>query len=151
MAKRFLLIGAAFFMMFFVACATVEVTVPQGFALVEGGERFFAVSPEGLPFRVVMEEHYPRQTVEFWSEALKRQFLDEGYHLRTEGEFFDCPAGRGFFIEWNVPYQGETFVYMTAVVPAEKVLYLAEAAAEHELYAARREALVESLKTITGK
>lgn len=134
------------------SCATVfHVSVPGGFALVEEGERFLAVSPEGLRFRVRQEENYPQKDVDFWSGALKRQLEEEGYHPGAGGDFFECPAGRGFYIEWNVPYGGETYTYMTGIVPSGDTIYLAEAAAEHTIYAAYQEEIVKSLESISSE
>jgi len=133
------------------SCATFRVGLPEGFALVQEGAEFVAVSPEGLTYRVKTEANYPEKNVDFWSGAMKRQLEEEGYKLRSEGEFFECPAGRGYFIEWNVPHQGETFIYMTGIVPAGGALYVAEAAAEHTIYKTYRDAIIESLESIASE
>jgi len=135
--------------LFISSCASVHVALPEGFALVEEGKRFIAISPEGLKFRVRTVKNYPEKDVEFWSSALLRQLEEEGYRSGSEGEFFDCPAGRGFYIEWSVPYQGETYMYMTGIVPAGDTIYLAEAAAEYAVYDTYRKAIIASLESIS--
>lgn len=131
------------------SCAGFRVDLPEGFALVEEGKRFVAVSPEGLRYRVKTETNYPVKDVEFWGAALVRQLEEEGYAARGKGEYFDCPAGRGFFIEWNVPYGGETYTYLTGIVPQGDVIYIAESAAEFSVYKTYRKALLESMKSIS--
>lgn len=141
----------ALVLILFSSCVTFNINRPEGFALVEEGDRFVAVSPEGLTFRVKTEANYPEKDVEFWSKALMRHLEEGGYHPRSEGDFFDCPAGRGFFIEWTVPYRGEAYTYLTGIVPSGEVIYLAEAAGEHELYRTYRSAIIESIKSISSE
>lgn len=136
-------------LLFTASCASFRVDLPEGFALIEEGERFIAVSPEGLRYRVKIEDNYPVKDVEFWKAALVRQLEEEGYAPWGDGEYFDCPAGRGFFIEWNVPYGGETYTYLTGIVPQGDVIYVAESAAEFSIYKTYRDALIESMKSIS--
>jgi len=153
MKSRSILIFLPILLMIFfsTSCVTTfHVTLPEGFALVEEGKRFLAVSPEGLKYRVKTEPNYPEKDVAFWSAVLIRQLEDEGYKSRSDGEYFECPAGRGFFLEWNLPYGGETFTYMTAIVPHGETIYVAESAAEHSIYRVYREVILESLKSISA-
>ena len=147
--KRLTMVVLAAALAVLAACTSLQVELPSGFALLSEGERFLAVSPEGLKFRVRIETNYPEKDVAFWSDALTGQLAEEGYRPRGAGEFFDCPAGHGFFIEWLVPYNGETYTYLTGIVPSGDKLYVAETAAEYTLYETYRESILESLKTIS--
>ena len=147
--RGFLLVIITFLLL--CSCSTFHVNLPEGFALVYQGESFLAVSPEGLKFRVKTDVNYPQKDVTFWSSVLKRQLKEEGYRTDSEGEYFECPAGKGFFIEWNVPYQGGTYTYLTGLVPDGKTIYIAEAAAEYSVYRSYREAILESFQSLATK
>ena len=130
------------------ACATPPpVTPPSGFAVYDDREVVRAVSPEGVRFRVHYEDHEPAQSLEFWREALRRHLERSGYGLLEE-EAFSAPAGDGALFEWVAPVGAEDWVYLTAVVPAEDQLIVAEAAGPAALYRERREAIRASLESI---
>jgi len=48
-----------------------------------------------------------------------------------------------------MPYGNESYIYITAIVVSEKKIAVSEAAAEHTIYYKYREALLESLASMT--
>jgi len=147
-----------------VSCTAVDMDVPRGFAEAEGFRpagggangrdrdsppAFSAVSPEGMHYRVRVVRHYPRQDLGFWRDALKNHLVEEGYGLLHQGEGFETRKGRGFYFEWVVPYGESACIYLTAVILVRRRILIAECGGEYALYTAYREAIRESLRSIT--
>ncbi len=137
------------------ACTNFSVKKPAGFAeIVTPGIRetmYKAVSPEGMLYRVRTLDNYPKQDLEFWSNALKNHLQEEGYALTVDGESFQAGKHAGMLFEWALPYGQTSYLYLTAIVVSDEKIAVAEAAAEYKVYTAYREALKESLQTIIIK
>jgi hypothetical protein len=134
------------------SCATL-VQKPEGFAEVfprqVAAAQYKAVSPEGMIYRVRTMRNYPVQTLEFWAQALRNHLEKEGYRSVAVGRSFETTDSSGMIFEWAMPYGNESYIYLTAIVVSEKKIAVAEAAAEHRIYEQYREALLESLSSIT--
>jgi hypothetical protein len=135
------------------ASCTTLVRKPEGFAEVVpwqvAATRYEAVSPEGMIYRVRTLKNYPVQTLEFWAQALQNHLEKEGYRSISEGRSFETADNSGMLFEWAMPYGNQSYIYLTAIVVSEKRIAVAEAAAEHTIYYRYREALLESLASIT--
>jgi hypothetical protein len=120
---------------------------PKGFAPFPRGRNFRATSPDGVIFSVRCLEHKPSATLAFWKEAMKKRMLDAGYVLLTES---DLQAGgtEGYLIEVSAPLGTDDYTYMIAVFPVGGKLVLAEAAGEVARLAARREAILETMRAL---
>ena len=134
------------------SCVTL-VQKPEGFADVlpwqVAASQYKAVSPEGMIYRVRTLKNYPVQTLEFWAQALQNHLEKEGYRKISDGRSFETEDNTGMLFEWAMPYGNESYIYLTAIVVSEKKIAVAEAAAEHTIYDQYREALLESLISIT--
>jgi hypothetical protein len=126
---------------------------PEGFAAVSawqvGATQFKAVSPEGMSYRVRALDNYPVQTLEFWADALKNHLVQEGYRAVSEGQVFEAGVNPGMIFEWAMPYGDRSYIYLTAIVVSETKIAVAEAAADYTIYYQYRDALIESLVSIT--
>jgi hypothetical protein len=126
---------------------------PEGFAAVSpwqvGAAQYKAVSPEGMIYRVRTLDNYPVQTLEFWANALENHLVNEGYRAVSDGQSFEAGVNPGMFLEWAMPYGEQSYIYITAIVVSEKKIAVAEATAEHTIYHRYREAVIESLVSIT--
>ena len=146
--RRLLLIPAAVLL---AGCTTLAVEKPAGFAEMESrfsSERYTAVSPEGMLYRVRTRENYPPQSLDFWAEAMKNHLIDEGYTPVDDGESFQAGGLPGVLFEWVMPYGQESYIYLTAIIVSEEKIAVAEAAAEHTIYHEYRGSLRESLQSI---
>ena len=147
----FFIVYAAALVVFSSCVSTVQ--KPEGFAAVTpwqvGATQYKAVSPEGMVYRVRTLDNYPVQTLAFWADALKNHLVNEGYRAVSDGESFEAGVNRGMFFEWAMPYGEQSYLYITAIVVSEKTIAVAEATAEHTIYYRYREALIESLASIT--
>ena len=127
-----------------------KVQPPSGYATAGAGRNgsYRALSPEGLPFRVRAFKNTPEQTLPFWSEALKSHLQKEGYRLAADGRAFQAGSEAGQAYEWVVPYDGESYLYQTALIVTGKRIILAEAAGPYPLFVDYRRSLEESLQSI---
>lgn len=149
---RFIIL--ALFLFSILSCGGTVMTVPGGFAEIEDPENLFAaVSPEGMSLSVKKEKNYPVKDAGFWGDALGNHLKKEGYTPfegeNAEGNLFTCPAGEGVYMEWVLPYRGETYTYLTAVVVKKKTLYVVEAGGEYEVYKSYRNEVKKSLETLS--
>ena len=119
---------------------------PAGFALFEG-ERYRAVSPEGVTVGVRLVANDPQQDLAFWAEALKVHLLKAGYRLLAE-ERFKAPLGEGSLLEWVAPVAGQDWVYLTALAIHGSDIALVEAAGPFRHYREHRGALLAILATL---
>ena len=135
------------------ASCTTLVQKPEGFAEVlprqVAAAQYRAVSPEGMIYRVRTLKNYPVQTLEFWAQALQNHLEREGYRSISDGRSFQTEENSGRIFEWAMPYGNQSYIYITAIVVSQKKIAVAEATAEHTIYYQYREALIESLATIT--
>jgi hypothetical protein len=85
--------------------------VPEGFAHYAQAQTFKTVSPDGVVYRVRMEENKPYADLSFWKEALKKRMLDAGYLFAKES---DIAAGRhpGYLLELTAPLGQEDYTYL---------------------------------------
>jgi hypothetical protein len=123
---------------------------PAGYA--EAGNSrdgsYRALSPEGLGFRVRSFPNEPAKDLAFWGEALKSHLTKEGYRPNGEERSFQAGNLPGRAVEWVVPYDQESYVYLTALLVAGDRILLAEAGGPYKLYVEYRPSLLESLESI---
>jgi hypothetical protein len=110
---------------------------------------YTAISPEGLTFRIRTAANYPEQETDFWTAALGNQLEGQGYYPAGEEQKFTSPAGRGGYFEWGLPYNGKDYLYLTALCVKGSRIIILEAAGEQAVYARYRDALKNSLETVT--
>ncbi len=141
--------------LFFISCPSTpppfSIEKPAGFAIAESedGGLYSAVSPEGIIFGIKTAENYPVKDIEFWSDALKNQFINNGYQLYKEEELLIENGSKGIYFEWLAPYSSSTYIYLTFITVKGDNIVIAEAAGEVKLFAIYREAILESIKSIT--
>jgi len=124
------------------------VATPEGFAPLETEQQYAAMSPEGMVYRVRVMENSPKQTLEFWTEALRTHLVDEGYNPIGGDTGFKAGEIDGSILEWTLPHRGETYKYFTAVMVQDEKIALAEATAIHDVYDLHQEAIRDSIETI---
>jgi hypothetical protein len=130
------------------SCARPHMRAPEGFAPIDGGSTFRALSPEGMRVQARKVRNRPRQQVAFWAEALRTQLIKDGYRSAGEPQPFKAGSREGRYFEWVVPYGTESWSYLTAVVVAGRRILVVEAAGERALYQKHRAALLASLETL---
>jgi hypothetical protein len=137
----------------FSGCQKVSMEVPEGFAKIEDSDELYtAVTPEGMKLSIRKEKNYPKKGTAFWGEALSHHLEEEGYIRVSENDgviIFDCPAGKGAYIEWGVPYGGKDYLYLTGVVVRGKDLYVIQAAGPYSVYKQYQKGIKTSLSTFS--
>jgi hypothetical protein len=132
------------------SCSKINVAKPEGFAEIKERDYYRAVSPEGVMYSVRVARNEPQMNLDFWAKALKNHLAKEGYKVLAEdGESFKTGDKEGILYEWGVPYGNEDYIYLTAIVVSGKTIAIAEAGGEHTDYRDYREALIDSLQSLT--
>ena len=109
---------------------------PAGFAPYDLQERpagtsvqHFAMSPEGVLFRVRTVPNQPPQQLGFWTEALRTQLTREGYTYIDTREL-SSPLGAVVLLRWSVTVGQSDWLYLTALAELGDQLVIAEAAGD---------------------
>ncbi len=130
-------------------CVTVSMQVPEGFALQNKTfDNMKAISPEGLRLELRRALNSPEKDLTFWQDAYLYQMIESGYQLFSETERFTSKSGPGFYTEWAVPYLGETWIYLNAVIIKGKDIVILEAAGPLSIYTDYKENIITALSTI---
>ncbi len=129
------------------SCGAVSIEKPAGFAEIESGKIYRAVSPEGLPFRVRQFKNYPEQDLDFWKQALEVHLTQEGYQFISESEA-EADGKKIVCYEWGAPCGEDDYIYLTAVKVKGKKILVAEAAGEMKLFEKYRDGILNSIKSL---
>jgi hypothetical protein len=63
-------------------------------------------------------------------------------------ETVETGAGKGVLLEWTAPVGEEQWVYLTGIAVSGSRIAIAEAAGAFDTYKGRREAIIESLRSL---
>ena len=143
-------------------CATFRLPTPENFARVElSNERFRALTPQEDKLLVRHFVVSERQTLKFWADSVRNNFVQErGYTLVNEGEFKTNAglAGHRFLFEISindVPYN-----YLLVLFAAEgsyrlfwkrQHIYVAEFLCEKKNYEKNTAAVEKALKEFVAR
>lgn len=149
-AVRFLLLAAAVAAVF--GCTRYQVELPEGFAELKRQKagNYLAVSPEGIQFSITTEKNYPKQDLEYWQTAMGDHMKKAGYTLVSGPDRFDTEKQEGVVFEWAAPYSGKDYIYLTGLVVSGKRLLVIEAAGEYTEFQRYKQAIMDSLKSISA-
>lgn len=137
------------------ACST-PIRLPGSFVqLRDAGEGFRAVTSDDARVWVRRMFEPTEGDVDFWSETLKKDFVDQrGYELVDEGTTKKSDGAEGRWIEVTANVRGERVDYLIAVwidgssLSGGNWLRVVEFAADHEVYQQRVEAVKAALSTV---
>ncbi len=134
------------------SCVTgALVEPPEGFAVyseLPDDAILSAVSPEGVVYRVRSVENEPRQTLSFWSEALKVHLERGGYAL-LEPRTIEAPMGAVSAFEWVAPLGGADWIYLSALADSGGRIIIVEAAGPFDHFQRHRAAIFQSLESLS--
>ncbi len=134
---------------YFLLAGCVSIEVPEGFALLsEKIDNIRAISPEGLRLELRYEKNKLKKDLDFWKKTYMYYMYESGYQEFSDPEDFETPLGTGFYMEWAVPYLGETWIYLNAVVLKDDKIVILETAGQEKVFFQYREDILETLKTI---
>lgn len=123
---------------------------PEGFAPWRKRGRFQAVSPDDVVLRV-RNAHIPRKNradEAFWIEALRTRMLEAGYRLDGEQTVETASGHTLHLLELSGANGPVDQAYLVGITVRGPKVVVVEATGEVEAFAGRREALLESLRTM---
>lgn len=138
--------SALFLLVTLAACRVFHAEAPTGFAAYEGSDRFRAVSPDGVVYRVRQERNKPEADLPFWKEALKKRMLDAGYQVQREGDIKAKGGEPGALLELSAPLGTVDYSYLVAIYVKGGHIIIAEAAGDVLRVKDRHDALVAALQ-----
>jgi len=86
--------------------------LPSGFALVDNKPEFKGLSPQGVRLRLKRVKNYPRQSLDFWVEALENHLKSRGYLPLSPDKAPSFIEDQGFSSTlWGVPAGEQDMIY----------------------------------------
>ncbi|MDA3809999.1 MAG: hypothetical protein PF518_06645 [Spirochaetaceae bacterium] len=86
--------------------------------------------------------------LDFWSTALVNHMEETGYQKKNDGRIFETDNGSKIFaIQWGLSLGNKDYLYMTAIVPYKKILYIIESAGEISAFNVYLESINEALES----
>jgi len=130
----------------------VSLRTPDGYASRKrtGWHDYKAISTEGavIAMRVEKNEDKKQGTLNYWTEAARKQMtLSRGYEIQKEGEF-DSSEGKGRWMLFSHKYKGVDFLYVLGLVVDGRKIYVLEATGEKETFEADVPKVVQAFGTL---
>jgi hypothetical protein len=77
---------------------------------------------------------------------------ERGYQKRDDGNTFQTAKGiEGHGVEWALSSGNKDYLYLTAIIPYKKNIYIIEAAGEYALYREYSSALFAALESFSPR
>jgi len=112
----------------------VSLNTPEGYAqrTRTGGYEYKAISTDASVIAVAEYENEDEDqgTLEYWTEAARKQLtLSRGYEFEEEGKF-NCSRGPGRWMRFLRKYRGTDYLYLLGIVVDGGAIYALEAGGE---------------------
>ncbi len=130
------------------ACAApYTMSPPPSFKRFEAAREFKWITADGVMLKAREVDNYPEATLEFWTDAMTRHMLAQGY-VKKGDRCFKTQEGRdGCTIDMLLPHGAEDWVLSeTLFVVGEKIV-LVEAAGPFDKYTPVEPELQKALET----
>jgi hypothetical protein len=132
-----------------VSCASFNATAPNGFAEYKNSscEKFKAISPDGVLYRVSAYDQKSEASMDFWEEAFLLKMKNSNYkqedslNIRINGR-----AAIGYIFSFANSVGSDS--YLVAAVQANGKMIVVEAAAESEKFNSRKNDILEAIGKI---
>jgi hypothetical protein len=116
----------------------VSLTTPEGYAerTRTGGYEYKAISTDASVIAVAEYENEDKDkgTLEYWTEAARKQLtLSRGYEFEEEGKF-NCSQGPGRWMRFTRKYRGTDYLYLLGIVVDRGTIYALEAGGEKAVF-----------------
>jgi hypothetical protein len=109
------------------------IDLPEGFALVDKGPEYKALSPEGVRLRVRKADNYPEQSLDFWIKTLEADLRNRGYLVFESKTEQDWGRGKNFAQRlWALPLGNEDYLFLTALHVSKGKIEILEMAGQAE-------------------
>ena len=133
--------------------ANVKPATPKAFAAEvdpdagDDGTIFRAINPEGVAYRVRLQDNKPKGSALFWRDALKKHLTDAGYILVKTGK---VKAGKhaGYYLDLLAPTAEGTFRFMVSVFTSGGDIILAEAAGDQTEFQGAEADVMKAIEAI---
>ena len=123
----------------------VDMPVPEGFAAYAERKRIRATSPDGVVYRVRVQDNDPEADLAFWEEAMKTRMLEAGYH-EVEAKRIKSGDREGALLELGAADGEKDQSYLIALFVDGSKLVVIEAAGQVERFAPRKAAIIEAIQ-----
>jgi hypothetical protein len=131
-----------------ISCASFKAEAPNNFAAYnQRSDKFRAISPDGVLYRVSAHEQKAEASIDFWKEALLLKMKNSNY--KQEDSLNVTIGGKpaiGYIFSFANNIGAD--LYLVAAVPVKKKMIVVEATAESEKFNARRADILDAINKI---
>lgn len=135
--------------LFSVSCATVTMNTPEGFAHFDKEKFYKSVSADAvcLTGRVVEDDGSDQNSdLPTWETEISRSLTAKGYTSVAKSDLKPA-GGDGRYCEYEVIFNGEVYAYAVLLAKKDGRLFTVEAGGRKARFAAKKNAIIEAMKT----
>ena len=128
-----------------------EIDVPEGFTVLkyEGYRTFEALSGDDCKIVINERENIHEGSLDFIVDSIvKIQTLEKQYELKDKKDFTTNSGEKGRNLIFEHIVEGILYTYVIGIVSNEDDIWVIEAAGEKEAFEKRKDAILESFKTL---
>ena len=142
---RFLLIFSALFLF---SCASFKASEPRNFAAYESeGDKFKAISSDGVLYRVSAYEQKSEASMDFWKEAFLLKMKNSNYKQEDSLNItIDGKAAIGYIFSFANSTGHDS--YLVAAVQYKEKMFVVEASGESAKFENRKKDILDAIGSI---
>jgi hypothetical protein len=136
------------------ACsAPYTMSPPPSFKRFEEAREFKWITADGVMLKAREVDNYPEAPLAFWTDALTRHMLAQGYAKKGERCFRTREGRDGCTVDFLLPHGAEDWVMSETLFVVDDAIVIVEAAGPYDKYAPVEAELQKALETFspTGK
>ncbi len=132
------------------ACGpSYQMKEPEAFKRFDKSSDFKLITADGVRLKAREVNNYPKATLSFWSDALKRHLSKRGYAFKSK-QCFKTNAGLpGCTLDFVIPRGAEDWVFSETIFVQGERIVLIEAVGPYARFAPLEKRLRESFKTFS--
>lgn len=130
------------------ACSpTYQLQAPAEFTRFEKADGHKLITADGVRLKIREVDNYPKATLAFWTDAMRRHLAKRGYRFMAENCFKTDAGLPGCSLDFGIPRGAEDWVFSQTVFVADERVVLIEVAGPYSRFAPLAKRLRESFKT----
>jgi hypothetical protein len=126
-----------------------EMKAPDDFKRFDKSSDFKLITADGVRLKAREVDNYPKATLSFWSDAMKRHLVKRGYAFKSKLCFKNQAGVPGCTLDFVIPRGAEDWVFSETIFVQGERIVLIEAVGPYARFAPLEKRLRESFKTFS--
>lgn len=144
------LLAGAFALLALAGCAApYTMSPPPSFKRFEDAREFKWITADGVMLKAREVDNYPEAPLGFWTDAMTRHMLAQGYAKKGDRCFKTLEGRDGCTVDFLLPHGAEDWVMSETLFVVGDTIVLVEAAGPFDKYAPVEAELEKALETFS--